>query len=144
VILLRAATVADAHAIADLHVRAWRAAYDGLLPRAMLDGLSVAQRTAMWSRNASDPEAHVVVAQSWADAAGIVGFVAYGACRDDDAAPDTGEIYALYVEPDRIGTGLGRTLLGHAEADLRARGCRAATLWALAANQRARRFYERA
>ena len=42
-----------------------------------------------------------------------------------------------------VGTGVGAALMRQALADMRARGYRAALLWVLDANDRARRFYER-
>lgn len=53
-------------------------------------------------------------------------------------------MYALYVRPERIGTGVGRALmdalLARAESDGRA----SLLLWVLRENGRARRFYEKA
>ena len=45
----------------------------------------------------------------------------------------------LYVDPDRVGGGIGTQLLGHAKAE-RPGGLQ---LWAFEANTGARRFYER-
>lgn len=39
----------DAAGIAGIHVRAWQAAYRGLLADELLDALSVTAREAMWS-----------------------------------------------------------------------------------------------
>jgi GNAT superfamily N-acetyltransferase len=49
----------------------------------------------------------------------------------------------VYLEPDRIGHGIGKRLSDHALDDLRERGFSAATLWVLETNDGARRFYER-
>jgi ribosomal protein S18 acetylase RimI-like enzyme len=59
-------------------------------------------------------------------------------------AGQIGEVYALYVTPDWWSTGTGRSLMGAALAGLEAGGYQRAVLWVLAANNRARRFYERA
>ncbi len=48
--LVSDAEAADAVAIADIHVRSWRTAYRGVMPDAVLDGLSVADRTQQWRR----------------------------------------------------------------------------------------------
>lgn len=73
---------------------------------------------------------------------GSVGFASFGPSRDEDAAPDTGELYAIYLAPEAWGKGAGRALLVRAEHELLATGFRAATLWVLEGNDRARRFYE--
>lgn len=49
--LIRRATPDEAPAIADLSVRAWRAAYRGIVPDEVLDQLSVERRATGW-RNA--------------------------------------------------------------------------------------------
>ncbi|MGH2840330.1 MAG: hypothetical protein ACRDKY_05850 [Solirubrobacteraceae bacterium] len=45
---VRTATRDDAHPIARVHVRSWQVAYRGLLPDAILDGLSVEERRTIW------------------------------------------------------------------------------------------------
>jgi GNAT superfamily N-acetyltransferase len=73
-----------------------------------------------------------------------VGFVSFGPSRDENATPSTGEVPAIYVDPSVMGTGVGRELLEAATAALREAGYARATLWVLEANERARRFYEKA
>jgi ribosomal protein S18 acetylase RimI-like enzyme len=55
-----------------------------------------------------------------------------------------GEVYALYISPDLVGQGIGRTLLGEAHAQMNSQGFETSALWVLCDNQRARRFYEQA
>jgi GNAT superfamily N-acetyltransferase len=52
------------------------------------------------------------------------------------------ELYAIYVHPERWGTGVGQALLDHAHVEL-AKTCGEARLTCLIGNARARRFYER-
>jgi GNAT superfamily N-acetyltransferase len=52
------------------------------------------------------------------------------------------ELYAIYVHPDRWGTGVGLALLDSAHEAL-AQTCEVAVLTCLVGNARARRFYER-
>ena len=47
--VIRAATATDAAAIAGIHVRSWQSAYRGMIDDDILDGLSVAGRTADWT-----------------------------------------------------------------------------------------------
>jgi ribosomal protein S18 acetylase RimI-like enzyme len=70
----------------------------------------------------------------------VVGFASVGPSRDER---DIGELYAIYVDPEDWSQGAGGALLEHAEQRL-ARDFDEATLWVLAANLRARRFYEKA
>lgn len=65
-----------------------------------------------------------------------------GRSRDDDAAPGTGELWALYTHPGAWRQGVGSALFDAAKRELAARGFQRATLWVLTSNDRARRFYE--
>jgi ribosomal protein S18 acetylase RimI-like enzyme len=141
VTLVRPATLDDAYAIADIHVRSWRAAYRGLLPDDVLARLSVERREAMWRTAVGSPDVAVLVA----DRDGVVvGFVEVGATHDLEADPTTtGEVIAIYAHPDVYGQGVGRRLMEGAVDELGRRGFVRATLWVFASNDRARRFYDR-
>ena len=88
-----------------------------------------------------DPAHLVLVAE---EDGRVVGFASSGATRDDGEPPRTGELYTIYVLPERWGTGSGRDLMRAAVGRLRGRGFERALLWVLEDNPRARRFYERA
>lgn len=138
---IREAEPRDAEAVARIHVRSWQAAYRGQLSDAYLDGLSVEERLGQHRAALESPGPH----RTWvAEEDGrVVGFAVTGPSQDADADERTGELYAIYLDPDRFGAGIGKRLLDHALADLRERGFRTATLWVLETNERARRFYER-
>jgi GNAT superfamily N-acetyltransferase len=138
---IREAVPADARAIAEIHVRSWQTAYRGQLTDEYLDGLSVEDRLEQHRRSLEEPPAEwrTWVAQEAGD---VAGFAVTGPSQDADATERTGEVYAIYQEPARLGTGAGRELFDHAVGDLRRRGFVAATLWVLETNERARRFYE--
>jgi ribosomal protein S18 acetylase RimI-like enzyme len=141
--IVRRARLPDAPAMAAVHVDSWRAAYLGLVPIAVLNQLSVRTRTASWTRILTEGEARG--SRSWVAVRGgrILGFVSAGPTRDDDDHRGrVGEVYAIYLAPTAWGHGLGGELLRTAEDDLCERGYRAATIWVLAGNTRARRFYE--
>ncbi len=138
---IRAAEPADARGIAEVHVASWRWAYAGDLPQQVLDALSVDEREGMWSDVISDPAASIAVAD---EDGRVAGFASTGATRDADAPASTGELFAIYLAPEAAGRGVGRALLDRAERGFREAGFDRATLWVLASNDRARRFYERA
>ncbi|MBX3470215.1 MAG: GNAT family N-acetyltransferase [Planctomycetes bacterium] len=143
---VRLATLEDAPAIAALHVAAWRTAYRGLVPDALLDALSVAEWAAERHERLRAPAAGV---RTWAlDLDGALGgFAVTGPARDDDLDPvRAAEVHALYLRPDLVGRGLGRRLLDHALEDLARTRPDAVevTLWALEGNALAARFYARA
>jgi ribosomal protein S18 acetylase RimI-like enzyme len=107
-------------------------AYAHVLPADGLAALSVERRAESFRR--SPP----IVAEQDGE---IVGFVAVGECRDEDAE---GELYAIYVDPRRWGAGVGRALIKSGETRLRELGYRDVILWVLEDNPRARRFYQAA
>jgi GNAT superfamily N-acetyltransferase len=137
---IRPAEERDAREIASVHVRGWRAAYPGMVPQATLDALSEPDREDRWRRGLRNPLAEDRTFVAEGDGR-VLGVVSTGLCRDEDEPTGTAEVFLLYVDPDLIGTGIGRDLLRHAERDLEARGYLRATLWVLEANDRARRFY---
>lgn len=140
---IRLATPDDAWAIATVHVRSWQAAYRGIIPDDRLDGLSVERRAEWWGTEwwTGDAARRLLVAER-PDA--VVAFAAVGGSRDEGAGAATGELFAIYADPDAWGRGLGRALLAAATVELRAGGFTDATLWVLEENARARRFYEAA
>ena len=145
-IRIRRAKRDAAPAIGRVHVETWQAAYAGLLPDAMLVGMSDVRQSAWWSRVLSDPgEARgVFVADD--EEMGVVGFGSCGPARDlpeglDGREVRVGEVYTLYVEPDFQNRGLGRRLLDALFRQLKADRCDTAVLWMLAENP-TRFFYE--
>jgi len=139
---IRAATISDAYGIAEVQVAGWKAAYRGLMPDSALDGLSVPKREEMWQRILAEQKFQLFVAEQDGR---IIGFVDIGSCRDSDAVPGrTGEILAIYVDPNCWHAGIGQGLLGAALSGLKLAGFDEATLWVLDSNSRARVFYERA
>ena len=137
---IRDARSADARAIAELHVAAWRAAYRGLMPDEYLAALSIEQRYDRWSNALSRPgPAKLAVVQFGEE---IAGFCSFGPTRDE-VPSDIAEIYSLNVHPDRWRLGAGRLLCEHAVREAAAREHAEMTLWVLKGNEGARRFYER-
>jgi ribosomal protein S18 acetylase RimI-like enzyme len=137
---VRKATVEDAAGIAFVHVRSWQVAYRGHMPDEYLDSLDGEKRTNMWHELTQDAEKIIFVAED--KECKIVGFSVLGPSRDADANPSTSEIVAIYVDPEKWGKGIGRTLLSASLDHIRKCAFDQVTLWVLEANRRARSFYE--
>ncbi|HUN72395.1 MAG TPA: GNAT family N-acetyltransferase [Steroidobacteraceae bacterium] len=135
---LRAAVPDDAMAVARVHVRAWQAAYRGLMPEDYLAGLRAEDRAQRYDFANRDPARPRTVVAVEADT--ILGFATISPARDEDA-PGQGELCALYVEPDCWGRGIGKALAAAARAELYRMGFRTAVLWVAARNARAEQFY---
>jgi ribosomal protein S18 acetylase RimI-like enzyme len=138
---IRAADIADAAALAHVHVAAWRETYAAFIPDAVLAALSLADRREWWQRNLSRPipDSAVFVAEIAAD--DVVGF---GACSRQRALPlqYRGEVLALYVLRRAQRRGIGRGLMARMANFLMDRGLYSAGLWVVRDNLPARCFYE--
>ena len=137
-VVVRAGDLRDVVDVARLQVAAWQAAYAGVVPEPVLRRLDVVERVRAWTRLLDQG----VVLHVAEDDGAVVGYASAGAGRDEDAAAGDGELYALYVAPDRWRQGTGRRLHDAAVDGMRAEGLRRATLWLLAGNDRGRAFCE--
>lgn len=140
-VILQPATVADAAELANVHVNAWREAYQGLLPGAFLEAqpLAFRRRMRMWAALLGVDDPPIFLAEA-ADH-GVVGFVAAASPRDR-ALAGSGEITSIYLLRAYHRRGIGRALLERAFARLRADGHWSAYCWVLEDNPSAA-FYRR-
>lgn len=129
----------DALGVARVQVRSWQSTYRGLIDQNYLDSLtpeSWARRYTFGRIGIGLPSTLVAV-----DGSAICGLATTGLCGDQDLA-NFGELFAFYVDPEHVRTGVGRLLMAAARDRLR-RVVTHASLWVLEGNVRARRFYER-
>ncbi|MFF1446260.1 GNAT family N-acetyltransferase [Streptomyces sp. NPDC058295] len=137
-------TLADVDRVSEIRIRGWRSAYRGLLPQSYLDALSVAEdagrRRARFGQGGGAEVVNLV-----AERAGrVVGWAAQGAYRDGEVRTGDAELYAIYVDTEHLGRGVGRALLQESTRRACALGHSRMYLWVLEGNATARRFYERA
>jgi GNAT superfamily N-acetyltransferase len=135
---IRDAEPEDAIEVAQVHIRAWQAAYRGLLPDAFLDALRAEERATRYSFGSTDSERPDTILAM--DNQAIRGFATVGQSRDADA-PAAGELHALYIDPPHWKEGIGTLLMEHGYTRLRTQGFEEAILWLLIGNKRAERFY---
>lgn len=142
--MIRKALPSDAKAIAQVHISSWQEAYRDLMPAEYLNSLeaTLAQRESFWIRSIESGESNVWVAESNKQ---VVGWISVGASRDEDAAGgNAGEVMAIYVLARYWQTGVGLALWKAGLQYLMEQGYQRLTLWVLARNERAIRFYRRA
>jgi ribosomal protein S18 acetylase RimI-like enzyme len=135
-VAVRRARPEDIPAVMALHERCWRISYAGLADADAKFARGVAAWERLWAGILDSTrvvELHGAVA----------GFVVFGPSRDADAAEGSGEIQALYVDPDAQGAGLGAALVARAGDELAAAGYERVTLWTFEHNPDSRGFYER-
>lgn len=116
-----------------VHYKSWLETYAGLIDGEYLKKHTLEACTEI----AHKWPDHILVAK---DGEKVVGFVGYGAYRDD-TLPAHGEVYALYVLAEYHGRGIGYALMNAAFQELCA--YRKIAVWVLKGNERAIRFYER-
>ena len=136
--VIRRATCEDAAAVAVVQVRSSAWAYAGLLPQREPIEARVARRTLVWREQLAEDGPRQTFVAERDDV--VVGFVTVGPAEDETLA-GIGQLFAIYVEPEAVGGGVGRALMDEAVGALRGFG--EALLWVLEENERARRFYER-
>ena len=139
---IRAASLDDCRAVAQVHVASWQAAYAGMLDAAFLAGLSVERREQSWRQVLAAAGSQLLLGCD--EDGSIVGFASLGASRDADAPPGRGELWALYVHPRWWSMGRGRELWHAAHTRLKLAGFSAVSLWVLEQNARAIGFYSSA
>ncbi|MEU2514425.1 GNAT family N-acetyltransferase [Streptomyces syringium] len=145
---VREMTEADIEAVSGIRVTGWQTAYAGVVPQPYLDAMTVeddARQRRTWFTRSRGQVLDLVAVD---DRAGAVGWASLGPSREGTAGESHGELYgelyALYVRPDVIGTGVGRLLLQEVHRHATARRFDGMLLWVLRDNPRARRFYETA
>lgn len=137
---VREMTEADIDAVSAIRVHGWQTAYAGIVPQPYLDDMTVeadARERRARFRQSRGRALNLVAVD---DRAGTVGWACLGPYRGD-AAPGTGEVYALYIRPGLTGAGIGTALINTLHARAIDRRFDALMLWVLRDNLRARRFY---
>lgn len=141
---VRRAEAGDASGIAEVHVRAWQAAYRGVLPDALLDGLSVGEREESWRALLDEGRDRRLTLVAEDPDGAVAGFCSVATPSDSDGVDEkTAEIGALYVDPPCWRQGIGSAMLTAALREVGARGLGETILWVLPENRAALVFYER-
>ena len=136
---LRAATYADAAAIADVHTESWRSAYRGIAPDTLLGGPLLAERELYWHGRLADLGTTDIVLVAESCGGEVLGFIAFFVLPADEGGACLNN---LHLRPNCRGQGLGPRLLRRSLWSLLTAGVDTGFVWVLDANQPAVRFYE--
>lgn len=127
---MRVAWADDAEAVAQVQVRAWRAAYADLFPADVLEAMDPADFAVSWHTSLTAPQDarnRVLVAL---ERNAVRGFAITSPCPDPDADPVAdGEVAELTVDPAHTRQGHGSRLLQASVDTLRADRFVRAVLW---------------
>ena len=150
--ICRRAVETDAQAIAVLGVDAWRAAYRGIMPDALLDNLNVAESAEAWRESLSHADREVFVVECDGQVAGYCYLLGpehprYGGAERSapgasGVSSDPIELALINVDPRWWRRKVGSALLAEAMRSAQLRGFRELVLWVLEQDPRARKFYE--
>ncbi|MCI3271211.1 GNAT family N-acetyltransferase [Streptomyces cylindrosporus] len=135
-------TLEDCDRVAEIRVGGWRSAYRGLIPQPYLDSMSVREDAERRRTRLLEGSAGVVNVVAERDGE-VIGWACHGPYRDGEVPAGGVELYAIYVDPQRYGAGVGRQLIEESVRRCTAAGHTRMYLWVLEGNARARRFYER-
>ncbi len=116
-----------------VHWKSWHEAYSGIVNRTHLDNFTLKKCTKIafrWLDN-------ILVAK---DDDRIVGFIGYGAYRDDTLSK-TGEVFSIYILKEYYNQGVGYKLMSQALEKLDE--YKNIAVWVLEENSRAIKFYEK-
>ena len=133
------ATEADVDAMVELQLDAWQSGFVPILP-ADFRIPSAEEFRPRLAESLATPGVRKLLA--YGDDGHLAGWISFGANRDPDAPPGTGEIRGLNVHPDDWRTGVGRALVERSFEMLGEEGYDEVTLWSFDDNDRANAFYE--
>ena len=137
-LVIRKVKYEDIEQIVDINIKDWKKVYKGIIDDEILDNLNREEKIKKWREHYNI--GNVIVAE---ENGTILGYCRY----DDNAIYENtdidSEIIAIYVDCDKLGNGIGRTLIEYVKKDLRNKNKTKMVIWCLEKNQNARKFYEK-
>lgn len=130
--------MADAAAIARVHVASWKTTYRGIVQAEYLAAMDVGVREQRWREQFEAAQSLTFVAEAGPE---VIGFISGGALRETIAGYDA-ELYAIYLLESYQRQGVGKALVRELAKDLLAARHGGMVVWVLADNP-AVEFYKR-
>lgn len=139
---IREAVFDDAPTIAQVNLLTWLHAYRGIIPEVELDVLNLESVTEKWVEILSQASLKDCTIVATKDESIIAYSRIYPSVDGDDDPNRVATIGSMYVHPEFQRKGVGRALMSAVVEAAKNHGFTEATLHVLAANVRAREFYE--
>ena len=127
---VRKATSEDSIIVGEVHSKAWKSAYRGIMPDDYIDKDTASKRTEEFLESIKDGKCTYFLLEESGQTAGVVKI---------SEENDTLEIDSIYILNEFRGNGIGRQFMDFIKA-YRTQGM--IFLWVLEDNTKARRFYE--
>jgi GNAT superfamily N-acetyltransferase len=142
VVEVREATQADTESIVELTAAGWRAAYPGIVPAERIENLPIAgwRHDIRSGLRAPKADSFTRIAEAGGEVVGYSFVAAPG--REEPEASRVAEVVAVYVDPERWRTGVGRALMGSVDEGAAQAGYEELVLWSFEQNERALAFYD--
>ena len=126
--------IEDSLEIAKLVISAWQATYKGLIDENYLKNMDENAATDRWEKEIKENKEILIYRENNQ----ILGVIKYG--EEENIGKD-GEIYVLYVKPDKKRNGIGTKLLNSAKQELLKDGYKNMVVWCLDGNKIGENFY---
>lgn len=124
----------DRMEISRIYEESWKCAYKGIIPQDYLDSIS----NGRWSSTLDNPNWKTLICIANGRIVGTSSF-----CKSRfEQFHDWGEVISIYLLPNYMGKGYGKTLMKSTISELKIQGYENIFLWVLEENSRARHFYE--
>ncbi len=130
----------DIREIARVHVNSWKSSFRGLIDEDFLQKLSLEKAIQSWEKIFAKKEVGHFIFVAEVFGKDLVGFISGGVPRDEELDYER-EIYAIYVDPNWEGKGIGRKMLETVREAFQTGGVDSFYLWTLVGSK-SRRFYE--
>ena len=131
----------DIHAVSEINIHAWRSAYKDIISQQYLDELDIKKSEVNWAEGFT--KHNDLIRLVCLSEEGIVcGYLCGGRARDKNGKID-GELYAIYVSPNKKRNGCGELLFKEFKKELIRLEFKNMNVWVLEANYSGRKFYEK-
>ncbi|AKF49037.1 Sortase-related acyltransferase [Pseudomonas syringae pv. syringae HS191] len=136
---IRLALPEDSLQIATIHLESWRSAYEGIIPSAYINRITLEARLSHWTKEIASGESDLYVKVDRLDR--VLGWMATGADREHPEDRGVAEVQAIYVSPMHTRQGIGRELFDHVMPRFQSAGHTRVVVWVLESNNPAIDFY---
>ncbi|MCI3943202.1 GNAT family N-acetyltransferase [Pseudomonas syringae] len=94
---IRIAIPKDSLQVATIHLESWKSAYQGIIPSAYIDRITLEARLSHWTQEITSGDSDVYVKVDAFDR--VLGWVATGSDREHPEDRSVAEVHAVYVSP---------------------------------------------
>ena len=136
---IRIAIPKDSLQVATIHLESWKSAYQGIIPSAYIDRITLEARLSHWTQEITSGDSDVYVKVDAFDR--VLGWVATGSDREHPEDRSVAEVHAVYVSPLHTRRGIGRELFDYVTPRFQSAGRSRVVLWVLERNAPALDFY---